>query len=343
MEEDVDLDLEEEEEVDEEEYDPFRPFRPPYFDPVQGPEEGRARATVEDLLNLLGGVDLDSSSVSEEDWPPVDLSEEGWQREALSHITPQNFGIRVEASQDNYYSEAFAHQERNWRNFEELPRVSEEDWQREALSHITPLSFDIRVDASGDSGASHENLNSAQQRRNFINFEEFCRVCPPEREEWKQRVEEALGFGRMDPPRVGSSTAGYIPTRCLCGANPNDQGERAHICRCVPPAVRHLFRNRQVPEYHGFEEAWVVLYGHEFQNPIDLSDWIVVSASNTSPVELQRRLRRERATREWASLERAEELTRGGDQSLQALAEYTRGRIQQWGPTATVAATVTQF
>ena len=325
----IEEESEEEEETDE---DPFKPFRPPYSetvrsgpvraspsqealnDPaiiVQGPESERARATVADLLNLLQlGGDSDS-----------DIGEEVNLDDYFKHLT-------------------FEHQERNYlagRLNAELPSTIIENWQREALSHITPLSFEeIRA------GANHESPDSALRRNNFINFEEFCRLCPPGREEWKQRVENALGFSRMDPPRVGPSTAGYIPTRCLCGANPNDQSERAHICRCVPPTVRFLFRNQQVPEYREFEDNWVTLFGHRFQNPLDLSAWIVVSASNTSPAETQRRLREERRAREWASLERAEELTRGGDQSLEALAEYTSGRIRHQGtvtPTVPVAPT----
>ena len=120
---------------------------------------------------------------------------------------------------------------------------------------------------------------------------------------------------------------------CACGANPADLMVNANICRCVPPSVRELFQNQRVPNLVLFNTEWVHYFGHEYQNPVEVPEWLVIRARELSPAVVYRRSRTERAAREWARLRESYSLLRGPSFFRAELAEWTRGGLELWRPT----------
>ena len=179
-------------------------------------------------------------------------------------------------------------------------------------------------------------------------FEDYFFQLPPS-DEWRRRIEDEIILEaeieeereriRMDPPAADTSAAAVDAavaaaavatgnTICACGANLINLSVNANICRCVPLAVRELFQNQRVPNLVLFNTEWVHYFGHEYQNTVEVPEWLVIRATELSPAVVWRRSRTERAAREWARLEESYNLLRGPSFSRAELAEWTRGGLE---------------
>ena len=136
----------------------------------------------------------------------------------------------------------------------------------------------------------------------------------------------------MDPPAADTSAV-TGNTNCACGANPADLSVNANICRCVPQSIREIFQNQRVPNLVFFNTEWVHYFGHEYQNPVEVPQWLVIRARPISPAVVYRSSRTDRAAREWRRLEESYNLLRGPSFSRAELAEWTRGGLELWRPT----------